>query len=106
MKRTGPPARKTPMRRVSKKMRKRDAAYPSSRTAIYERAEGMCEARCTTSCAGDGHQVHHIAGRGGPDPHRLGSLLLVCAACHAEIHANPEWAYEAGLMVSRRGGAT
>ena len=103
--------KRTPLKRtgrispVSKRRRARDASYPSSRTAIYERAEGMCEARCTTSCAGDGHQVHHVAGRDGPDPHRLGSLLLVCAACHAVIHANPEWAYGAGLMVSRHGGA-
>lgn len=89
---------------VSAKRRKRDAVYPSSRRAVYERAEGMCEARFAGDCAGDGHQVHHLAGRGGPDPHRLDNLLLVCRACHELIHGWPEEAYRLGLMVKRHGG--
>ena len=103
--------KRTPLKRtgrispVSKRRRARDASYPSSRTAIYERAEGMCEARCTTSCAGDGHQVHHVAGRGGPDPHRLDNLKLVCAACHEWVHQHPEAARRQGLMATRHGGA-
>ena len=106
MKRTGPPARKTPMRRVSKKMRKRDAAYPSSRTAIYERAEGMCEAStCGIECPKPMTDVHHIRGREIPDPHDLSNLIGLCWWHHRKVHAEPEWARETGLMATRHGGA-
>jgi len=103
--------KRTPLKRtgrinpVSKRRRARDAAYPSSRTAIYERAGGMCEARCSTWCAGGGHQVHHIAGRDGPDPHRLDNLELVCRPCHDFIHSNVEWAYANGHVRKRNGGS-
>ena len=95
--------RRTPVRQVSARRRRRDAGYPSSRRQVYERADGMCEAR-TPVCVGGGHQVHHIAGRGGPEPHRPDNLKLCCAPCHEWIHANPEESYERGLM-SRRNGA-
>ena len=104
LKRGSGPKRTGTLKPVSDRRRKRDAGYPESRTAIYSRAEGMCEARCTIECAGGGHQVHHIAGRGGPDPHRLDNLLLCCAPCHDHIHANPERAYANGWMASRHGG--
>lgn len=96
--------RRTRLKPVSDRRRKRDVAYPSSRQAVYERADGMCEARYAGDCAGGGHQVHHLAGRVGKDPHRLSNLLLVCRACHEMIHAWPEEAYRLGLMVRRNGG--
>ena len=97
--------RRSPVRRQSARRRRRDAGYPSSRTAVYERAGGLCEVRANWRCERHGHQVHHIAGRSGPDPHRLDNLLLACRPCHELIHAEPSASYENGWMV-RRNGAT
>lgn len=115
MKRTPMPSRTTPMKRteiprqrdrmrpVSARRRKRDAFYPDARAQVWERAAGWCEV-ASEVCIADGQDVHHIAGRVGPDPHRLGNLLLACRPCHTRIHANPEWAYAHGWMASRLGG--
>ena len=94
------------MRPISDRRRKRDAAYRWSREEVYERAGGRCEVIATTDCTLRAEQVHHIAGRGGPDPHRLDNLLGVCAPCHAYIHAHPEEARTRGWMVSRHTKAT
>jgi hypothetical protein len=71
---------------------------------VWDRADGVCEAD-SPGCLTVGQEVHHIAGRGGPDPHRLDNLLLVCRECHATIHDFPEWSMQRGYMVSRHGGA-
>ena len=119
MRRSSMPPRRAPMRRmpitataggmrrtkinpVSARRRARDAGYPAARRAVYERADGTCAA-VTDGCLGAGTQVHHIAGRGGPDPHRLDNLQLVCPPCHEHIHANPAEAFAAGWMRSRIG---
>jgi len=85
--------------------RKRDAGYQKARAAVWERADGLCEAACTIQCARRGQQVHHIAGRTGSDPHRLDNLLLVCGHCHDYIHDRPGEAYVNGWM-RRRNGTT
>jgi hypothetical protein len=82
---------------VSDKRRKRDAVYPQRRREVFERAGGACEVCLAAPC----EQIHHIAGRGGKDPHRTENLLAVCAQDHATIHANPGWARENGYMRSR-----
>jgi 5-methylcytosine-specific restriction endonuclease McrA len=46
-------------------------------------------------------QVHHLAGRGGPDPHRLENLIGLCEPCHRRAHGEPEWARQVGLARSR-----
>lgn len=97
--------KRVPLRAVSSRRISRDAAYPSSRRAIYDRADGMCEAMCNDRCQRYGHQVHHLAGRSGPDPHRLDNLLLCCRPCHDHIHANPALSYDRGWMVRRNGTA-
>lgn len=132
MKRSGPPQRKTelkrgewrratpgaaaaslrtdarprkPLKAVSTRRRKRDALYPQRRVEVFERAGGRCEARIHhDGCTGRCEQVHHLAGRGGPDPHRLENLLGVCGPCHHFIHVEPAAAMRAGLMVRRNGG--
>jgi len=97
--------RRTPIRAVSSRRRKRDAGYEQARLAVKERAGGMCEAMATFRCLREGQQVHHIAGRTGSDPHRLSNLLYLCHVCHDVIHAQPERAYRNGWM-RRRNGAT
>lgn len=98
-------------RTPSPRRRKRDANYPSSRHAVYERAGGLCEPHLDWWCERQGHLVHHIAGRSGPDPHRYdddihspdNNLLVCCRRCHDHIHRNPAWSYEHGWMRRRNG---
>ena len=85
------------MRAVSDKRRKRDAIYAKRRWQVWERGNGMCE-HCHMAAMGS---VHHVAGRGGPDPHRLDNLKGLCEPCHRRAHAEPEWARSVGLMRSR-----
>ena len=85
------------MKAVSDRRRKRDAVYPQRREQVWERGNGMCE-HCGMAAMGE---VHHRAGRGGPDPHRLSNLVGLCAECHRRAHLEPVWAREVGLMVSR-----
>ena len=85
------------MRAVSDKRRRRDGIYATRRVEVWERGVGVCEF-CR---AADMTDVHHIAGRGGSDPHRLENLVGLCAACHRRAHGEPEWARSVGLMRSR-----
>jgi len=85
------------VRAVSDKRRKRDAVYPQRRREVFDRAGGVCEWCGLYAMT----EVHHRAGRVGPDPHRLTNLVGLCASCHRSVHANPEWAREVGLMASR-----
>jgi hypothetical protein len=111
-----PLRRRTPLKRgqskltrgrlnpVSSRRRRRDADYEQARQAVLARSEGRCEVDVhSPGCSGRVEQTHHIGGRGGPDPHRLDNLLGCSAACHAEIHANPNRSYLLGLMVRRNG---
>jgi 5-methylcytosine-specific restriction endonuclease McrA len=91
--------KRTRMKPVSDKRRKRDAVYPARRQQVWERGNGMCE-HCGMAPMGE---IHHKAGRGGADPHRLANLAGLCPPCHARAHAQPEWARSVGLMTSRIG---
>ena len=95
-----------PLRPVSDKRRKRDAAYPKARAAAYERAEGRCEAPShAAGCNGRAEECHHVAGRGGPDPHRLDNLKALSSVCHTYATEHPLWAYDTGVSRRRLGGA-
>lgn len=85
------------MKAVSDRRRKRDVIYPQRRREVYDRGQGCCEYCLRAAMT----EVHHIAGRGGPDPHRLDNLVGLCRPCHNRAHQNPEWAREVGLMRSR-----
>ena len=107
----GDGVKRSRMKSVSDRRRQRDAIYPQRRREVYERANGICE-YCGLAMIG---AVHHIAGRGGDDPHRMtgdwrnvgNNLVGLCVSvgrvqgCHERAHANPEWAVEVGLMRSR-----
>jgi 5-methylcytosine-specific restriction endonuclease McrA len=82
---------------VSDRRRKRDAVYPARRRQVWERGNGVCE-HCGVAAMGE---VHHRAGRGGADPHRLDNLVGLCPDCHRRAHSEPVWARSVGLMVSR-----
>ena len=85
------------MKAVSDRRRRRDAVYPQRREQVWERNLGICE-HCQTRPMSE---VHHVAGRGGPDPHRLDNLKGLCRNCHEWAHSNPQEAQKAGLMASR-----
>jgi 5-methylcytosine-specific restriction endonuclease McrA len=82
---------------VSDKRRKRDAVYPQRRREVFARGDGTCEFCLSVPMT----EVHHVRGRGGPDPHRLENLMGLCRDCHTSAHQWPEWAREHGLMRSR-----
>jgi 5-methylcytosine-specific restriction endonuclease McrA len=82
---------------VSDKRRKRDAVYNERRKQVFARGDGVCEF-CRSASMGE---VHHRAGRGGDDPHRLSNLVGLCGGCHRRAHAEPEWAREVGLSIRR-----
>jgi hypothetical protein len=86
---------------VSSRRRKRDAGYQDARAAVLARADGRCEASAALDCTGRCEQVHHLAGRTGPDPHRLENLLAVCDPCHRWIGENPAHAMALGLTRTR-----
>ena len=89
--------KRTQMRAVSRKRRSRDAVYPAARRAVFDRADGRCE-WCSAAAMSE---VHHRAGRLGPDPHRLSNLAGLCSDCHRRAHADPAAALAAGVSVSR-----
>ncbi|MGQ4544566.1 HNH endonuclease [Dermabacteraceae bacterium P13077] len=76
------------------------STYRRQRERVWVRDHGLC-----VVCGRPGGSVHHRQGRGGPEPHRLANLLLVCGdgvtGCHGRIHADPATAYERGWMVYR-----
>lgn len=94
------------MKAVSGRRRKRDAVYGQRRVEVWERGGGVCE-----FChAADMTEVHHLAGRGGPEPHRVtgdwrdpdNNLVGLDAECHRRAHAEPVWARSVGLMRTRQ----
>lgn len=97
--------RRTRINPVSKKRKERDKEYPAARQAVWERGNGVCEFCCAASLG----EIHHLAGRGGVDPHRYtgdwrdprNNLVGLCQPCHQMAHGNPAWAREVGLMRSR-----
>ena len=89
------------MRQVSKKKQKIDREYQAARLAVWERSGGACEGMVAPFCNRRCEQVHHKAGRVGPDPHRLDNLIGLCSFCHEWAHRFPQQAIEAGVSVSR-----
>jgi 5-methylcytosine-specific restriction endonuclease McrA len=85
------------MKAVSDRRRKRDAVYPERRRQVWERGGGVCE-----FChAAEMQSVHHVEGRRVPDPHALHRIIGLCEPCHRKAHGEPEWARSVGLMRSR-----
>lgn len=80
---------------------------PAAREALRERSNGVCEVNdlhvCGTPARHRATVVHHVAGRGGKDPHRLSNLLHVCQGAHLMIHLHPSDSYARGWMVKRNG---
>lgn len=101
MKRGGPLKRYTPLRVISRRRRRAEAALANVRLDLLERSHGHCEARFTMSCTGIGEHAHHILPRSAGGTHDAANLLWVCHACHSAIHNYPIQAQWDGFLRSR-----
>ena len=79
-------------------MKRTAKSWAAARTAVAERAQGLCEGRCATNCTGQGHHAHHVRTRAQGGSDELGNLLWLCNNCHSWVHANPERSYTLGLL--------
>lgn len=111
MKRGGPLARNTPMKRVPMVRKPRRPASkggsdfpPAVREAIEWRSGGWCEAG-TPKCRGHAHHIHHILRRGQGGKGTETNGLHVCEPCHLHIHSHIPEAIERGWL-RRSGGDT
>ena len=101
MKRSGPPARKKPMKRVpmkqgrSKKQRRDAAEMDAATPELLRRSGGWCE--CGRGCGLRGAVRHHVDSRrhGDNSPE---NLRWLSDACHKWVHAEPKKARKLGLL--------
>lgn len=104
MKRSGPPTRRTPLKRgnglsrVSKKGRARQAEWKAARAERLERDNGCCR---FPDCTAQATDVHHRAGRVGEAFTRQDLLVSLCREHHMRVHAHPRESYANGMMVRR-----
>jgi len=71
---------------------------------VDRRSGGFCECKGADADAGCGLRAnvhHHIAGRGGANPHHPDNLLHLNDAHHRWIHDHPEESYANGTMRRR-----
>ena len=70
---------------------------------VDARSGGRCECNGIDKpgCGRRAEIHHHIAGRGGDDPHRPTNLLHLTDECHRRIRAHPKQSYKDGTMRSR-----
>ncbi len=66
----------------------------ATRQAVHSRAGGRCE-----RCSGRGYQMHHRQRR-REGKHAIENLVLLCGACHIDVHAHPAMAREEGFVIS------
>lgn len=73
--------------------------YGDACMEVDRRSGGACE--CPRDCGLRANVHHHIAGRGGANPHHPWNLLHLNDACHRDIHDHPERSYAEGTMRRR-----
>lgn len=80
-----------------------DSYYRQQRDMRLVRARGQCEVLVnpdmpTSRCTRVATQTHHVVRRSHRLDHGVDNLLACCARCHADIHANVEWAKARGYI--------
>ena len=113
MKRSGPPARKTPLRSTKGIKRTAMSRKPSSKQKAHAeemrtlRAQALERDRCCVLCGWGGYQIgntepdlhpHHRKPRGQGGPDTLENLVTLCPACHRFVHENPLEGYRSRLL--------
>ena len=87
--------KRSPLRQVSKKRAKQLRSYSALRKNFladhpFCQVVG-CKPRYST-------QIHHRSHREGKRLNDVDNFVAVCDNCHNEIHQNPKWAREQGLL--------
>jgi len=101
IRRTAPLRRGKPLARGKPLRRSRGSGLPApSRLAVEVRSQGICELG-TPVCTVRAVEVHHLAGRVGPDAHDPSNLAHCCHECHRHAHLNPEESYLRGWLRRR-----
>ncbi len=92
------PMKRSPIRRVSSKQRKRLATWAKVTLARMVRVGNRCERCGTTDSRLVGH--HRLPrGQGGEDTDQ--NCIVMCDFCHQTTHANPAESYAIGWMLRR-----
>lgn len=88
------PAPRKRVRPVSPKRRRMPSDVVEE---VHARSMGRCE--CSPECTDRAEVLHHVRRRSQGGGNGAGNLLALSDAAHRFIHANPEWAYEHGLLI-------
>jgi hypothetical protein len=83
------------MRRVSAKRQEESRLYTIAKRFMLHR-HPICEGKM--HCFNPSVDVHHVKGRAGRNYLDVTTWKMVCRSCHTEIHNNPRWAREQGLL--------
>lgn len=86
---------RTPIKKVSDKQAKINAAYSVLRKQFLKDNHN-CKV-----CNREATEVHHKLGRVGKNMLDTTEWLAVCSSCHHEIEMNPQWAKENGYSKNR-----
>jgi len=91
--------RRTPIRKVSKKMAVIKRQYMKQR-AVFLEAHPWCEVYAGLGVQSPATDIHHMKGRG---KYMLDETtwMAVCRGAHTYIHDNPSWAREMGYILPR-----
>ncbi len=95
LKRSASPLKRTPLRRVSKKLAKGLRAYSKLRRDFLV-DHPNCEIT-RDGCTHQSTQVHHGAGR-GTNLNEIGTWFAICGNCHLWLHANARTARLLGFL--------
>ena len=86
--------KRTPIRRVSKKMEKRLREYRKLKKTVLQH-NIFCE---FPDCHKRAFQVHHVNGRSGDNLCNTATWMLLCLEHHDWIHSHPKQAREKGYL--------
>ena len=95
----GTPRPKPPCEPILKPVVDEPWTYADACAEVDRRSGGACE--CGRGCGLRANVHHHVAGRGGANPHHPDNLLHLADSCHRWVHDHPEESYDIGLMRRR-----
>lgn len=92
---------KEPIAKVAESSKKSQGEY-NRKCAKFKKEHPLCQAKLKDICKKVTADIHHMKGKASKeDLLNEKYWLAVCRACHDHLHANPAFAREQGLSVSR-----